>query len=316
MSIAAVPDRRDPDWHAWRAQGIGSSDVAAIAGLSPFASPFSTYLIKRGEIPEPDLSDSPVVELGKRLEPVMADWFHDRTGLHIVGEQTLCVHPEHDHHRCTVDGFVAESPASTPDAALGVSEMKVTGDSALEWADAIPDKYAIQGQWQLHVTGQERLWYPVIHRHSGRFEVYTLERDDSVIAELVRIADEFWRRVQEGEPPAIDGHAATTSALKAAYPDAFEETVELPAHLVEQRAVLKGRILAAEAELTAVENQIKATLGDAAYGEVGGRQVVTYKTQDRTTVDAKRLKAEAPDTYSQFARTSTLRVLRVKDPKE
>ena len=43
---------------------------------------------------------------------------------------------------------------------------------------------------------------------------------------------EFWQRVQDGNPPEIDGHTATKLALKRLYPDADEaEKAEVPEDL-------------------------------------------------------------------------------------
>lgn len=303
------------EWHAWRAQGIGGSDIAAICGLSPWSSAFSVYMEKRGEVEAENLSDRPAVELGKRLEPIFPAWFHDRTGLHLVGEQTWCVHPEIDYHRATVDAFVAESPASDLDAVLGVAEIKVTGDSEGDW-ETIPDHYAIQGQWQMHVTGLEHLWFPVLHRHSGAFRVYEMHRDPSVVAELVRLAGDFWSRVQSGVAPPADGHPATSRVLREAYPEHEDAEVTIDADLHGRWRSAKSRVASAEAELEAIENQLKAELGDAAFAVVDGVRVASYKTQTRRGVDSARLRGTYPDIAAELATESTFRVLRPVAPKK
>lgn len=299
-------------WLEWRRQGVGASEIAVLCGLSPFASPWSLYLTKRGEIPEEDLSGNPMVELGRRAEGMLGDWFRDATGLHIIGEQTQVAHPEVDWQHATLDGYVVESPTSTIDDALGVAEIKVTGDG--EW-DEVPDHYACQVQWQMHVTGLGHAWLPVLHRHSGAFRVYEMERDDGVIAELVRLAGDFWQRIQSGTPPPIDGSAASTTALRAAYPQDDGEEVEVSAVLVEAWRIAKGRVDAAKLGLDAAENELKVALGDAAYGVVDGQRLASWRSQDRTGIDLARLKADHPDLAEMYRTVTSSRVLRYSKPK-
>jgi putative phage-type endonuclease len=52
-----------------RATGVGSSDIGAVAGLSPYARPIDVWMVKRGlaEVPETE-----AMRLGTALEPVVA----------------------------------------------------------------------------------------------------------------------------------------------------------------------------------------------------------------------------------------------------
>jgi len=47
MSDAATElteDQKRTEWLGWRKLGIGASDVAALCGMSPYASPMSIYI--------------------------------------------------------------------------------------------------------------------------------------------------------------------------------------------------------------------------------------------------------------------------------
>lgn len=306
---AVVTDDARANWLEWRRAGIGGSDVAAICGLSPFDSPLSIYMEKRGEVPAKDLSGNVAVEFGNRLEPIMPAWFHDECGLYVIGEQQWCVNPELDWMRATVDGFVVEGPSSSIEDALGVYEAKVTGLG--QWDDEIPEQYQIQGQWQMATTGLERLWFAVAHRSSPAFRVYEMRRDDEVIAHLTRLGGEFWNRVQAGTPPPIDASEATGMALAAAYPRQEEGvTVDLAPALLGRRRIAQGRLTTAEADLALIDNEIKAALGTAEAGLVDGAPFVTWKAQTRKGLDAKKIQAEHPDLALQYATTSEFRVMR------
>lgn len=265
------------EWLAWRKCGIGASDVAALCGMSPWASPMSVWTDKAGLSGD---EDSEILEFGRRAEPMLTDYFVDRTGLGVRGQQDRCIHPVYDHHRATLDGWVFESPTSVGDP-LGVVEYKTTSDRP--WTE-IPDQYAIQVQWQLHVTGQDHAWMGVLHNR--QFRTYELERDDRAISMLVEVVDKFWNdHVLTDRPPPADAHRATTEALAAAYPDPVEGA-EVPIDNVAWAIALRDdaaeRASAAKFDKAKAENAIKAALGNAEAGTIQGDRVITWKQQTRS----------------------------------
>ena len=139
MTDAPAPVDDRTEWLAWRKLGIGASDVAALVGMSNYASPMSVWTDKLG-LSGPD-EDNDYMEYGRRAEPMLTGYFEDRTGLFVVAQQERAIHPDHPHHRATLDGLACEHPDGGP---LGVVEYKTTGWGA--W-DEIPDAYAIQKAW-------------------------------------------------------------------------------------------------------------------------------------------------------------------------
>lgn len=272
------------EWLAWRKLGIGASDIAALIGMSRFASPMSVWADKLGLNPADD-GGNDYTEFGQRAEPMMVGYFEDRNpGLFVVSQQERRTHPDHDHHRCTLDGLVVDHPAGDP---LGVLEIKTTGEG--EW-DTVPDAYACQVQWQMHVAGQSHAWMAVLH--GRKYRTYEVERDDRAIGTLVEIADAFWtNHVLAEKPPPADGHEATTKALANAFPEPIPgEVVDLDdiAEELRRREVAKAQMAEAKVVLASAENAIKAKLGHAEAGRVGGDVVLTYKLTRR---DAHTVKA-------------------------
>jgi putative phage-type endonuclease len=185
------------DWHEWRRNGLGGSDIAALVGLSPWASPWSIWAEKVGLVH--DDSDNEWQEFGRRIEPVLVRWFEDRTGLHIAGEQMWLEHPDQPWRRCTADGLVFDGHVEEPSVELALAgfEGKSTGDPPSKWeADGIPLNYQCQGQWSMGITGLPRWYFGVLH--GRQFRVYVLERDDADIATLVAAAEKFWPLVLAG----------------------------------------------------------------------------------------------------------------------
>jgi putative phage-type endonuclease len=310
-TLAPTDDRAD--WLDWRRQGLGASDVAGILGLSPWVSPWSLWADKLGLTP--DQPDNEDLEFGRWAELMIGPWFEHRTGLHVASQQERCVHPELPWARCTLDGRVYDSPAST--LALGGLEVK-TDRKGRTW-DGIPAHYQCQAQWQMFVTGMDRVWLPVLH--GRRLEVYELDRDQGDIDLIVAEAARFWHdHVVAGVAPDVDGSDATLRALAAVYPDHTpgagvdlgDQGVALVLALDDARAARR----AAEKAENVAKARIAAALGDAEEGTVDGHRVVTYRTQTSRRIDAERLRVAHPDLAAEFEKTTTSRVMRPALPKE
>lgn len=304
-------------WLEWRREGIGASDVAAILGISPWASPWSVWADKTGLLP-PQPEDE-AMAAGRWLEAAIGPWFTHETGLHVAGEQTWCAHHEHDHHRATVDGFVIEQPGfvfdgSDLDAVLGLLEIKVTGPGR-RW-DEVPAHYQAQGQWQMHVTGLDRVWFAVLM--GRRLDIHEVARDQADIDFMAERVDTFWTdHVIAATPPDTDGHAATLRALGAVHPDHDDDQhVDLDGDLVAAWVDAKAAAKAAKETEQTHAAAIQAALGDAAIGLVDGTKAASWRTQTRRTLDQRALKAAHPDLAAEFTTESTTRVLRHHAPKE
>jgi putative phage-type endonuclease len=313
-------------WLAERRSGIGGSDIAAIAGISPWASPWSKWADKVGLLPDRDVAEwSPSMRLGVELERAIGNEFTIDTGLHVAGEQTLVRHRRFPHHFATVDAFVLDSEESEIGDALGVFEAKFTNET---W-DAVPAHYLAQVQWQLHCTGLQLAWVGVAQSAFGRlhYKTFTIERDATRQIELVEVAETFWNDyVITGTPPPADDHRATTETITALWggvPTVREPTVDFSGErmreiLVELRD-FKRQIAALSALVERRENSVKAHFGRAAElkdllvsdlseGFVDDELAVSWRSQERTDIDTKAVRAEHGDRYD---RTKVIRVLRL-----
>lgn len=263
------------EWLAWRKLGIGASDVAALLGMSKYASPMSVWTDKMG-LAGPD-EDNDYLEYGRRAEPMLTGYFEDRTGLFVVCQQQRAIHPDRPHHRATLDGLVCEHPDGEP---LGVVEYKTTGYGAWE---TIPDAYAIQVQWQMHVAQQDHAWFGVLHER--RFATYEVERDQRAIDMLVTAVDAFWNdHVLAETPPPADSHQATAKALAQAYPEPVEgEKVPLDdlKWALELREEAQAALSEAKVQKERADNAIKAAIGDAEIGTIEGEPAFTWKVGTR-----------------------------------
>lgn len=309
------------DWLQWRRQGIGASDVAALCGMSTYASPLAVYLEKIGRLDSEEESEA--MRWGRLLEQPILDEFAFRTGLYVAGTQVLLCDPEHPWRRATLDALAVDSDVEweneLPPASLlaGEVEVKTTGDYS--WDDdhgGVPDRVALQVQWQLGCARLQRAWLAVLHQ-GRRLRIYDVEFDPKLFDALAVVVDRFWETNVLGqvEPPA-DSNPATTAALKAAYAEPDDASVMLDEEgLFWAKEWLPAKEIAKEAaaHVELIENNLRRSLGDAIEGvdEVG--PLVSWRPQAKggSRLDEKALKAAHPDLYEQFKKPpETVRVLR------
>jgi putative phage-type endonuclease len=190
-----------PEQLAIRKHGIGGSEIAAVAGLSPWAGPLDVYLEKTGQTEDKDNSN---MERGRFLEDGLRQWFTFRTG-QAVRKATTLVHPEHPIVIATPDGIVHDDMVD-----LGVLELKSPQWTADHWGnegtDQIPPYYIPQVQWEMACTGLKKAWVAALLH--GNLSVYLVKWDEELFTDLVSLAEDFWTSyVVPRVPPSPEGSA-------------------------------------------------------------------------------------------------------------
>lgn len=312
MTLVSIDDRTE--WLLWRRRGVGASDVAGILGISRWSSPWSVWADKVGLLPLDDRDTvTPEQEAGQWLELAIGPWFADRTGHHVACWQQRCEHPDDAIARCTLDGRVWASADEDADDELGGLEIK-TAERGRPWS-VIPEQYQAQGQWQMHVTGLDRIYFPVLM--GRRLDLHELERDQADIDFMVDRVHQFWaEHVVTGTPPPTDGSDATLEAIEKVYPHHVEgKSVDLD-HLVFDLGAWRDAKAAqkrAEDEVAQRRAAITAALGEAEEGLVGGVRAVTWREQ---TSKRRCPHPGCGDDECEGTKTSTFRVLRDAARKE
>lgn len=314
MSATLVPhvelaglDR--PDWLAARRQGLGSSDVAAIFGLDRFKSATAVYYDK---VEGFDEDESQAMKMGRLLEPVVAQCFEDETGFALTEPPAMYRHPDHAWALASPDRFLASeyAPSAT---ILGILEAK-TSRLEDDW-DAVPARVEVQVQWQLAITGLA-LAYVCVLLHGREVRHWRVERDDEAIGVLLDQGEQFWQRVVDRRPPPLDGHQATTDALRSVFASAVPlSSVEIGEHgaaLLAERQVAKAVLADAEKEVDRLDNTVKALLGTNAAGTIDGEVAVTWNEIGVDRFDSKAHEAGEPECHAAYQKHSTYRRLDVK----
>ncbi|MCL6445994.1 MAG: YqaJ viral recombinase family protein [Alicyclobacillus sp.] len=290
------------EWLRWRQLGIGGSDAAAVAGMSPWKSPTRLYLEKLGASEPEEAGEA--AHWGTLQEPLVAQEFKERTGYLVRRRNAMLRHSEHDFMLADIDRLVR-----IPGRGWGVLEIKCTGAwHSGDWDDnKVPDHYMLQMQHYLAVTGLQYGFFAVLIG-GQRFHMVEVERDDKLIDYLIQIESDFWNCVKNQTPPPLDGSPDSVNVLNYLYPaekmDA-ETVVNLPDDLsiwVQQYQEACGDIKEAEERKQRAANEIKAFLGNREVGRLGEYKV-TWRPIHTERFDTKAFKEAFPDLYKQFTKT-------------
>ena len=290
---------------------IGGSTAAAAVGLDPFRSRVQLWLEETGRVPRPDTSEQ--MKWGTLLEPVIAAEIVNEgyRVQHLSTSHLVPPPPEYPWAYGHPDGWIL---ASKPEE-RGVLEIKTASAyRSREWADgAVPTAYVIQVSHYMALTGLT--WALVACLIGGqRLELRRVERDETLIENLMRAEEEFVRLVETDTPPAPDGSDSSNEMLRLLYPESNGQRVTLTAadmELVHEIKTLKRSVKASDAQLDELENRLRARLGDAESGWYEGVRVVSWPTIRSQRLDISRLKEERPEIHAEYLKESSYRALRV-----
>ncbi|GKV70241.1 hypothetical protein NCCP2716_27390 [Sporosarcina sp. NCCP-2716] len=306
--LISTVDMSREDWLQARKNGIGGSDVSAIAGLNKWKSPVGVYLDKIGASPEEDTAGE-AAYWGNVMEDIVAQEFTRRSELKVRRRNAILRHPEYPWMLANVDRLIVGKKEGL--------ECKTASEYLKgEWeGEEIPAAYLLQIQHYMAVTGFQAWWIAVL-LGGNKFHFKRIERDEEMIQYLIEIERDFWKNHVEKEvPPVFDGSDASVDLLKALYPESKAESeINLPGEaetLIEALDALKEELNATEDRKKEYENRLKDMLKDNETGLVSHR-IVTWKSHSQNRLDTKRLKAERPDIYEKFVKVSSVRKLTIK----
>ena len=269
MALPLPVNQGTPEWLERRRSGIGSSDAPVIAGER--GSVIELWAQKAGlvEPDEPDEQTARLFEWGHRLEPVIADWYSDKTGRKLRRVNRLLQHPS-----------VPWALASLDREAIG--EKRIVEIKTTRWGwtrgEDIPGDIQTQVQHQLWVTGYDVADVAVLVGGSEP-RIIEVPRDDAFIDDLTFLEAEFWGWVESKTRPPVDGSENARKVLSRLHPandgTLIPATLEMDSVAIQLRDA-RQLAKAAQDRVDALENAIRALIGDAD-GIVGDWGKVTWK---------------------------------------
>ena len=312
---------------------LGGSDAAAVMGLSPWATPLELWREKTGrkDAPPPDPAQIRRWERGHKLEPFIREMCIERLErdfgmtVELVACNARYTDPEFPWMSCEID-FELRITGTMPIGGelvtfdrehINVDAKSVTGFARKKWGheentEDVPIEYAAQFMFGLMVSpGRRRYCLVAALRSFDEVDLYWTVRDEETIAAMRPKMVEFWvDHVLADVPP----DPARFEDIKLLFPidngQAREATADI-AEKVAQFRDIKARIKEFEGAADALQSELADFISPHARLTFEGADILTWKGQNRTAVDVTLLKAERPEVFAEFARTSVIRVMRI-----
>jgi len=175
--LEAVPLDRE-SWLRARNSGIGGSEVAAILGLSPWATPLEVWRRKIGLAPES--TSSLRMRRGTHLESWVRDEWAAATGAEVATVPFLRDRSA-PHRVASLDGLIIRPGPR-------VLEVKTAKH---RWDDGLPIPYELQVRWYLAMTGLEAALV-VMDCGDDALHEYPVMRDEELEGEIIEAVDAWW----------------------------------------------------------------------------------------------------------------------------
>lgn len=312
--VAKIDGLADDDIQEIRASsGVGASEVAAVLGLSKWATELELYALKRGEIPRWKGNRS--TDWGRRAEDMIVGYRAEQA----VHDRRMVVQPRRIYRSARYPDAMVSPDAmeypigaaidlDAPSPPVCLDDAK-TADSFDEknWAQVIPVHYVLQLQQGAFVLGADTVALDVLFggNRPRRFEFEA----DPELGEMLAVAcTKFMDRVREGRPPAPQlGHSRTAEVMAQLYRG--DPTVKRQLDDDDVRALLDLRALQEQqswvkAEIDKLRNRMRDRLRDAAEGYVLDAKgkpltLVTWSAakDGAVDIDLNALRAQHPHLY-------------------
>jgi len=301
-----MSDQSRAEWLKARSKGIGGSEITAVMGLDPYATPYALWERKTGRVA--DFGENKFTRAGNYLEDAVGQMFADAVGLDVYKpEREHWQHPEFPHLLGTPDRFVAMKHG---DAVLEIktTQKRITREDVTE-GHAL--RWYFQVLWYMGIAGKQKGFIAWLC-NGVDFDYIEVDFQPDIFADMVQAGNEFWiNHVLADVPPPPLTKDDILRSIGKVLPDAIEgpeEALRYHAQIKENAAKIK--------ELEAAQDELKTAvqlmMAEHSVLTYQGAPLFTWKEAETTRLDTKRLKEEAPETWEMYAKKSTVRTFLTK----
>ncbi len=292
-------------WLHYRKKGIGGSDAGAVCGLNPYRTAMEVYQDKTSkEIVE---LDNEAMRQGREFEDYVAKRFTEATGKKVRRANAMYYDENHPFMLADVDRMIVGENA-------GLECKTASPYLADKWEDGrIPMHYQLQCHHYMSVMGTEA-WYIAVLIYGREFKYYRIERDEEIMADLIRMEQDFWENhVMKGIMPSPDGSRIADSVIAEYFKESVPVTVPLTGfnEKLKRRHELVDVISRMDTEKKQIEQELKLFMGEAEFAENDSYKV-SWKAFCSNKLDVERLRQEKPEIYKEFTKQTTARRFSVK----
>ncbi len=307
MAIEIIKHSDDASWLAFRAQGIGSSEVGTILGVNKWQTPYSLWLHKTGKVPATQTTIA--MRVGHELEPFVAQLYEEQTG-NVVDKTT----EGNWSVRNDIKPYTIASPdricTSKTDGHPILLECKTT-QIAVDF-DNIPPYWFCQVQYLLACSGIEDgaiAW--LVGNHD--FGTKRIVKDENFQAWMFERLDKFWKDcIIGGTPP----QPVDVSDVEAMFPHPVQgKAITADKAISDKIDIIKAKqktYSSLKKEIDELKDDVRMYMTDANSLLVNGKVAATLTEYDSNRLDTERLKKELPDVYKAYSKASVTTTFRIK----
>lgn len=260
-----------------RRNGLGGSDLAAIAGLSKYKTAVDVYLEKIGDTVELEV-ETEAQWWGTEKEPSIVKRYEMKTGKVCSIEPNLIVHPEYFWMIGNVDRRILAENA--------ILECKTAHEFlSKEWgepgSDVMPDAYLLQCAHYAIITNAAYVDLAVLIG-SADFRIYRYNRNEALENKIIEMEARFWNEhVLKRVPPEIK----SVEDLMTLFPVSDDKVVTANSdvtYAVYRLNRLKKLMNKIEKKQKDLKFEIQLHMEDAdTLIDADGNKLATWKTQNR-----------------------------------
>lgn len=276
MRLPILPLKQNtPEWHQWRAQGLGASEIAALYGKHPYLTEHQLWLQKTGQAE--GFKGNVATEHGQREEPHA---FHALKTVHnLLDLEAGCLqHPKYPHLRCSLDAIDLSAKLI-----IEIKSFFGATNRAITKYEQIPEYCIYQLQFQdMMAKAYDPEYKASLFKWLGREELnlfFPLQSDLALQADMIQRANHWWQHhVVMGNPVPPD-----TIYLS-------QEEVKNKLSLYEEYQHTAKQI---EAQKRALKCEIEAFLDGQSNYHTETHQII--RTSPRTSYDFQAMRADGID---------------------
>lgn len=273
--MGSIPVKDEDHWRALRQAHVGSSDIAALFGVSPWTSIWRLWHEKRGTLPHDEGTE--VMRAGQHFEPAIASYAQEKWDLRLrkvrryfEADDSKGLGSSLDYEEFGAGEFI---PTELKFAFYSRDQWEFDGDIITD----APIYYLLQVQAQLACTGASRA--QLIAWLDGTLRRMVIEPRPVLIAAIKERVAEFWDSIDKNIEPPFDKLADTMDMASLAAASGMK-TLDLSDN--EAFRNISGSYHMAKAELKKWEETAQNFLGDAV-----GLVAAEAKKIDPTGTDRK-----------------------------
>lgn len=257
-----------PEWLEWRRGGLGGSDIPTLMGRPSVKGKgrFSVWTSKMYGETSP--SNGQQAMRGHYLESAVAKWVADSLGVELLGP--ICLERiDRPWIRASLDNHFFRPGMEW----AGPSVLEIKTDRRHEqWRHGPPQRVIDQVRWQMYVADAPDAEIGVYLPIADEWRSWTIERDYEAEAELLDVAERFWKdHVETGNPPVPDSSDECSDWLSEQFVEYRPRTREANQH---EAGILHALLGARQMQKWVAENE--KALANQAKAIIGNDEEITW----------------------------------------